>query len=67
MKQPMYKYTYNGPVMEFDRCVDNHFKAETYAVSEKKARANLTYQWKMENGRIARTRIELPGKIIKAS
>ena len=53
--------------MEFDRCVQEHFKAETYAVSEKKARSNLAFQWKKQNGRIARTRIELPGKIVKAS
>lgn len=67
MDQQMHKYTYDGPVMEFDRCVQEHFKAETYAVSEKKARSNFTFQWKKQNGRVARTRIELPGKIVKAS
>lgn len=39
-------YSYDGPVMEFERCITNHWKASTYAVSEKKARSNLTFQYK---------------------
>lgn len=57
------KYTYNGPVMEFDRCVANHWKASTYAPSEKKARSNLAYQYKKECGKTPNTKITVPGKI----
>ena len=39
-------YLYDGPVMEFDNCVANRWTASTRAVSEKKARSNLTYQLK---------------------
>lgn len=56
-------YIYEGPVMEFERCVQHIWKAETTAPSEAKARSNLTYRWKKENGRAAQSRITLPGKI----
>ena len=36
-------YSYDGPVMEFDRCIANHWQGQTYAVSEAKARTNLAY------------------------
>lgn len=60
----MNKYSYDGPVMEFDRCITNRWKASTYAVSEKKARSNLTYQYKKRNNKLPNTKITLPGKII---
>ena len=58
------QYFYDGPVMEFDRCIADHYKASTYAPSEAKARANLAYRFKQETGRVARTQIKLPGKIV---
>ena len=58
-------YSYDGPVLEFDKIVSNHWHAETMAVSEAKARTNLAYQFKMETGRVPRTKITLPGKLIK--
>ena len=58
-------YSYDGPVMEFNRCIANRWKGSTYAVSEKQARNNLAYKFKMETGRVARTAITLPGKIIE--
>lgn len=60
----MKQYSYDGPVMEFDRCVANRWKASTYAVSEKKARSNLTYQYKKKNNKLPNTMITLPGKLI---
>ena len=57
-------YYYNGPVLEFDRVVTNHWQAQTYATSEAKARANLAYQFKKTNGKVPRTKITLPGKIV---
>ena len=60
----MKQYSYDGPVMEFDRCVANRWKASTYAVSEKKARSNLTYQYKKRHNKLPNTKITLPGKLI---
>lgn len=59
----MSKYVYDGPVMIFDTCVADHWKGETYAVSESKARSNLMYQFKKQNNRIAGSKVSLPGKI----
>lgn len=57
-------YSYDGPVMEFDRCIAHLWHGQTYAVSEAKARTNLAFQFKRETGRVPRTRITLPGKIV---
>lgn len=60
----MTSYSYDGPVLEFDRIVANRWYGRTYAVSEAKARTNLAYQFKMENGKVPRSKIALPGKIV---
>lgn len=57
-------YFYDGPVLEFDRIIADHWSASTRAVSEKKARCNLAHQFKMEYGREPRSKITIPGKII---
>lgn len=57
-------YSYNGPVLEFGRCIVNRWQGQTYATSESKARSNLVFQFKRETGRLPRTKITLPGKII---
>lgn len=56
-------YYYNGPVMEFNKVIDDRWSAITRAESEKKARSNLAYQFKMQSGRIARSMITIPGKL----
>ena len=56
-------YHYNGPVLEFDKIVANHWSASTRAESEKKARSNLASQFKMENGKVPRSMITIPGKL----
>lgn len=58
-------YFYEGPVKEFDRIVDKKWSGKTMAVSERQARNNLAYQFKVAYGRIPRTKISLPGEIIK--
>ena len=60
----MNRYIYSGPVLRFNTCIDNNWKCETYAVSEKKARSNLAYRYKQQAGLVARTDIKLPGKLI---
>ena len=57
-------YSYDGPVLAFDRIIANHWKASTYAVSEKKARCNLAHQFKQQYGRVPRSNITVPGKLI---
>lgn len=57
-------YSYNGPVLEFDKIVTNNWNAQTYATSEAKARSNLAYQFKKINGKVPRTKITLPGKLV---
>ena len=57
-------YSYDGPVLEFDRIVANHWRGQTYAASEAKARSNLAFQFKRDTGRIPRSKIILPGKIV---
>lgn len=56
-------YFYEGPVMEFGKCIADKWKGYTYAQTEAKARSNLSYQFKREHNRLANTRITLPGDI----
>ena len=60
----MNTYYYSGPVMEFDRSIADKWEGSTRAVSKNKARANLTYQYKVSNGKAPRSKITLPGKLI---
>ena len=60
----MNTYFYDGPVLEFDRIVANHWSSSTRAESEKKARSNLAYQFKMQTGRAPKSKITIPGKLI---
>lgn len=59
----MNRYSYEGPVYEFDRCINSNWKGSTYAVSEPKARSNLIYQCKRAHGKSAVSKLSLPGKI----
>lgn len=61
----MDKYRYDGPVVEYGRCISNNWKGETMANSEPKARSNLTYQFKKQTNRLPTAKISLPGKVIK--
>lgn len=60
----MSKYAYDGPVMEFGRCIVNRWSGQTIAASESKARSNLAYQFKKNNNRVASSKVSLPGKIM---
>lgn len=50
--------------MEFDRVINNRWCGTTEAVSEKKARSNLSYQFKMEYKKNPNSKIILPGKMV---
>ncbi len=62
----MHEYRYDGPVMRFEDCVQYRWRASTYAVSEAKAKSNLIYRYKKENGLMPNTKITLPGRLIPA-
>lgn len=58
-------YSYFGPVTSFGKIIKTSWPASTYAESESKARNNLMYRFKQENGFLpGAKKIELPGKII---
>lgn len=59
----MNRYSYAGPVMNFDRCIADKWRGETMAVSAQKAKSNLTYQFKKQNGYEAGANIKLTGKV----
>lgn len=64
MSQPEVKrYSYKGPVLEFDRIVAHMWTAETSATSKRKAKSNLAYRFKRETNRIATAKITLPGEL----
>lgn len=57
-------YCYDGPVKCFDQIVNPHWKGSTFAKTEKKARSNLTHQYKRETRRSVSSKITLPGKLV---
>ena len=59
----MNKYSYDGPVRVHDKLVTDHWRGETMAVSENKARSNLCYQYKKTHNLIAKVKVTLPGEI----
>lgn len=61
----MARYRYSGPVLIFDKVVDQNWTAETYAISPARARSNLSYRYKKEIGLVPGTKLTLPGKIEK--
>lgn len=61
--KPQRKYSYNGPVMIFDQCITNLWYGETKAVSERKAKANLIFQWKRAHGFAPNAKVSLPGRV----
>ena len=56
-------YAYSGAVTSFGNIIVLYWYATTYAVSADKARSNLVYRFKKENGKLPTAKIELPGKI----
>lgn len=60
-----FKYSYNGPVKEFDKVIATSWSSTTSASSEKKARSNLEYQFKKQFGKAPNSKITLPGSIKK--
>ena len=56
-------YKYEGSVMLFKRVVKDKWIAYTRAPSEKKARSNLMFRFKKENGYMPKATLHLPAKL----
>lgn len=56
-------YTFRGAVWVYKTLVASSYKAQTRAVSEKKALANIAYQYKKANNLADFVRITLEGQI----
>lgn len=61
---PLYQFTYDGPVKSFDNILTSHWKAETNAFSEARARSNLAYRYKKEHGMSESAKITLTGSLM---
>lgn len=59
----MARYIYDGPVKSFGKIINDHWVAETMAVSDKKAKSNLSFRYKKEHNLSAESKIELTGDI----
>lgn len=57
------KWIYDGPVTCFGKCICQKWHGETIAPTETKARSNLTYQFKRQNGLLPGGRVSLPGSL----
>lgn len=62
--EPKRKYIYNGPVLLFDTLIANHWRGETMAETAKKAKSNLVYQYKKQNGLSVTAKISLPNEVL---
>ncbi len=58
----MNEHSYNGPVMEFDRCIADHYKTTTRAVSPQKALCNIMFRFKKESGKSPFCKISLDAR-----
>ncbi len=59
-------YTYEGAISQFGRIAVSNWKALTYAISEKQARSNFQFQAKRLLSLAPQSKIELPGRLVKA-
>ena len=63
MYEPYQKYMYDGPVLVFDTLVTDRWKGETMAPNARKARSNLSYQFKKQSNRMPGVKVTLPGEV----
>lgn len=58
------RYDYCGAVVCFGSILSHKWAGSTFAVSEEKARSNLTYQFKKQMGLVSEVPVVLPGQLI---
>lgn len=56
-------YSYKGPVMLFDNCIERSWTAETWAISKAKAMNNLIYRYKQDHNLAKQAKVSLPGQL----
>ena len=54
-------YIYDGPVVMFGKCICNKWHGETMAMTKRKAKSNLEYQFKKQQKLAAGAKVSLPG------
>lgn len=59
MEKEKRKYIYEGTVLVFGTCVATNWHGETYATTPSKAKSNLIYQYKKQNGYSATAKVDL--------
>ena len=60
-------YIYEGPVMNnFNQVITNKWNGETYANTDKKAKSNLSYQFKKEHGLLQTAKVILVKDVVKS-
>ena len=64
IKKDKIKYYYNGPVYKFNDIYREKWSGNTYAVSEKQALNQLTYQFKQEDSWVVDTAFHLDPKYL---
>lgn len=57
-------YLYDGPVKNMGQIIAENWRAETRAMSEKKALSNFKYQYKKSHNMSSGTKIDMPGNIV---
>lgn len=57
-------YYYHGLVTENGKVLERNWEGKTQAVSEKRAKSNLAYQFKQENNLPSNAKIELPDNVV---
>ena len=57
------RYSYKGPVYEFDTRIADRWEGETIAPSEAKARNNLAYQYKKTHNKSRESKIRITGPL----
>lgn len=63
----MEHYIYEGSVMNnFGQIITNNWQGETYANTDKKAKSNLSYQFKKEHGLLQTAKIKLIKEPVKS-
>ena len=55
-------YEFNGAIRLFDRIIAQNYTAQTTAPSVLKARSNIAYRYKRDNGYAKTAKISLTGK-----
>lgn len=60
-------YSFSGNVTRFGKVIERDYKANTWAVSERKALSNILYRYKDENNFVGDAYIKLDGKIVEGA